>query len=70
MEDEDNWLRYRVVRMRTALRFATSPEVENILRELIEDGEARLLALENHVRDVNRQNVRRARRPWMTARAT
>ena len=45
-QEEDNWLRYRVMRMRTALRFAISPEVQNILRELIADGEARLLALD------------------------
>ena len=45
-QDESSWLRYRVVRMRTALRFAMSPEVTNILRELIADGEARLLALD------------------------
>ena len=45
-QDESSWLRYRVVRMRTALRFAMSPEVTNILRELIADGEARLLVLD------------------------
>ena len=45
-QDESSWLRYRVIRMRTALRFAMSPEVTNILRELIADGEARLLALD------------------------
>jgi hypothetical protein len=45
-QDEVIWLRYRVMRMRTALRFAMSPEVESILRELITDGEARLAILE------------------------
>jgi hypothetical protein len=47
LQDENLWLRYRVVRMRTALRFAISPEVTNILRELIADGEARLSALDD-----------------------
>jgi hypothetical protein len=44
--DEAVWLRHRVLRMRAALRFAMKPEVESILRELIADAEARLLALE------------------------
>jgi hypothetical protein len=48
VQNEELWLRYRVIRMRTALRFAISPEVANILRELIADGEERLLALEGH----------------------
>ena len=46
LENEQNWLRHRVRRMRTALRFAMSPEVSDILRELIADAEARLSALE------------------------
>jgi hypothetical protein len=47
MESEAAWLRYRIIRMRTALRFAMSPEVENILRELITDAESRLAELED-----------------------
>jgi hypothetical protein len=46
LQDEAVWLRYRIIRMRTALRFAMSPEVESILRELIADAEARLAMLE------------------------
>ena len=46
LEDEVIWLRHRIHRMRMALRYAIRPEVESILRELIADGEARLLALE------------------------
>ena len=46
LEDEATWLRYRVLRMRTALKFAIKPEVESILRGLIADAEERLLALE------------------------
>jgi hypothetical protein len=51
LQDERTWLRYRVIRMRTALRFAMSPEVTNILRELIADGEARLLALDDQANE-------------------
>jgi hypothetical protein len=46
LEDEQEWLRYRVIRMRMALRFAMSPEVATVLRELIADAEQRLAALE------------------------
>jgi hypothetical protein len=46
LENERDWLRHRVMRMRTALRFAMSPEVTNILHELIADAEARLSTLE------------------------
>jgi len=45
-EDEVTWLRHRVVRMRTILRFAKEPRAEAGLRELIADAEARLDALE------------------------
>jgi hypothetical protein len=46
IEDEMSWLRHRVVRMRTILRFAKDPRIEAGLRELITDAEARLTALE------------------------
>jgi hypothetical protein len=44
--DEQAWLHYRIVRLRTALRFAVAPETQTILRELIGNGEERLIALE------------------------
>jgi hypothetical protein len=44
--DEQAWLHYGVVRLLTALRFAVAPETQTILRELIGNGEERLLALE------------------------
>ena len=47
LEDEADWLRHRVRRMRTALRFAADERVEAILRELIADAETRLSALES-----------------------
>jgi hypothetical protein len=46
LEDARDWLRHRGIRMRTALRFAMSPEVTDILRELLADTEARLSTLE------------------------
>jgi hypothetical protein len=46
LEDEASWLRHRIVRMRTVLRFAKDPRAEAGLRELIADAEARLAALE------------------------
>jgi hypothetical protein len=51
LQDERSWLRYRLIRMRTALRFAMSPEVTNILRELIADGETRILALDDQANE-------------------
>lgn len=45
LEDEAIWLRHRLVRMRTLLRFALDPQVEAGLRELIADGEERLEAV-------------------------
>jgi hypothetical protein len=47
LQDEETWLRFRILRMRAALRFALSPAVQNILRELVADGEARLQRLES-----------------------
>jgi hypothetical protein len=46
IEDEVSWLRHRILRMRTILRFAKDPRTEAGLRELIADAEARLAALE------------------------
>jgi hypothetical protein len=46
--DEDEiWLRHRVIRMRALLRFTREPYVESGLRELIADAEKRLEPLEN-----------------------
>jgi hypothetical protein len=46
-EDEEIWLRHRVIRLRTLLRYAKEPHVECGLRELIADAEKRLEPLEN-----------------------
>jgi len=50
-EDEEIWLRHRVIRMRTLLRYAKESHVENGLRELIADAEKKLFSrLENEQR--------------------
>ena len=46
LEGETDWLRYRLIRMRTGFRFARGPEVEAILREFVGEGEERLAKLE------------------------
>jgi hypothetical protein len=46
LQDEAPWLRNRIARMRLAFRFATEPQVESILRELIADAEDRLVGLQ------------------------
>jgi hypothetical protein len=45
-EDEETWLRHRVVRLRTILRFTKDSRVEAGLKELIGEAEQRLSALE------------------------
>jgi hypothetical protein len=45
LEDEEAWLRHRVLRLRTILRMARQPDVETALRVLIGEGEARLEVL-------------------------
>jgi hypothetical protein len=42
LEDEETWLRHRVLRLRTILRMARQPDVETTLRVLIGEAEARL----------------------------
>ena len=42
LEDEEAWLRHRVLRLRTILRMARQPDVETALRVLIGEAEARL----------------------------
>jgi hypothetical protein len=69
LEAEETWLRKRVVRLRTALRYANDPRVEVILREVIGDAENRLEVLQaNRGRPVQQQQQvqprkRRLRRP-------
>ena len=46
LEPEENWLRHRLRRLRTILRYAKEPRVESGLRELIADAEDRLDLLE------------------------
>ena len=60
-ENDAARLRYRVQRMRAALRLAMHPEVESILRELITDAEDQLLALEHRDARVHRRRVKAAK---------
>jgi hypothetical protein len=46
IEDEQTRLRHRIIRMRAMLCFAKDPRAEAGMRELIDDAEARLAALE------------------------
>ena len=56
LEAEEPWLRKRVVRLRTALRYANDPRAEVILREVIADAENRLELLQaNRGRPVQQQ---------------
>jgi hypothetical protein len=45
-EDESTWLRHRVLRLRTILRFVNDARAESGLRELIAEAEQRLEQLE------------------------
>jgi len=45
-EDEYTWLRHRVLRLRTILRFVSDSRAESGLRELIAEAEKRLEQLE------------------------
>jgi len=45
-EDESTWLRHRVLRLRTILRYAKDSRAETGLRELIAEAEKRLEQLE------------------------
>ena len=55
MEDEETWLRRRVIRLRTMLRFAKDPRTEAGLKEFIADAEERLDALERGRRERAKQ---------------
>jgi hypothetical protein len=46
LEDEESWLRRRVIRFRTMLRYAKDSRVGTDLREFIADAEERLELLE------------------------
>jgi hypothetical protein len=49
-EDESTWLRHRVLRLRTILRFVKDARAESGLRELIGEAEQRLDQLEARAR--------------------
>ena len=47
LEAEETWLRKRIIRLRTILRYASDPRTEAGLREFIADAEHRLEMLQN-----------------------
>jgi hypothetical protein len=49
-EDESTWLRHRVLRLRTILRYRKDARAESGIRELIADAEQRLDQLEARAR--------------------
>jgi hypothetical protein len=49
-EDESTWLRHRVLRLRTILRYMKDARAESGIRELIGDAEQRLDQLEARAR--------------------
>ena len=55
LEDEEAWLRHRVIRLRTMLRFAKDPRTEAGLKEFIADAEERLDELERSRRERAKQ---------------
>jgi hypothetical protein len=50
LEPEEAWLRQRVIRLRSTLRYVKVAQVEIVLREIITDMEARLELLEAEMR--------------------
>jgi hypothetical protein len=46
LEAEETWLRKRIVRLRTVLRYSNDPRAEVVLREVIGDAENRLELLQ------------------------
>jgi hypothetical protein len=47
LEAEESWLRKRIVRLRTVLRYTSDPRADVILREVIADAETRLEHLQS-----------------------
>ena len=63
-EDEEAWLRARIIRLRTILRYAKDPQVEIGLKEFIADAEARLDMLErSRLRPLDTDAHRADKRP-------
>jgi hypothetical protein len=55
LEAEESWLRKRIMRLRTLLRYANDPRIEVGLREVIADAEHRLEMLQDRARPVQQQ---------------
>jgi hypothetical protein len=55
LEAEESWLRKRIMRLRTLLRYANDPRIEVGLREVIADAEHRLEMLQSNARPRQQQ---------------
>src|ERR1700754_3401137 len=55
LEAEESWLRKRIMRLRTLLRYANDPRIEAGLREVIADAEHRLEILQSSTRPRQQQ---------------
>jgi hypothetical protein len=55
LEAEESWLRKRIMRLRTLLRYANDPRIEVGLREVIADAEHRLEILQSSARPRQQQ---------------
>jgi hypothetical protein len=69
LEDEEAWLRKRIIRLRTILRYANDPRVEDGLREFIADAEQRLELLQNRRVIVQQQQQIRPKKKTARSRA-
>ncbi|MBV8513649.1 MAG: hypothetical protein JO289_26080 [Xanthobacteraceae bacterium] len=63
MEAEEAWLRKRIMRLRTVLRYANDTRTEAGLREFIGDAEHRLEMLQNRRPIVQQQQQLQPKKP-------
>ena len=59
LEPEAVWLRLRIIRLRTALRYALEPRTQTILREIIADMEERVEQLDAEALKIARPTERK-----------
>ena len=57
LEPEETWLRKRIIRLRTILRYAKDPRIEAGLKEFIADAEYRLEALQRGIIGQQQQQI-------------
>ena len=62
LEPEETWLRKRIIRLRTILRYAKDPRTEAGLKEFIADAEYRLEALQRGIIGQQQQQIQPKKR--------